>query len=78
MSSTHKRLVQEDICEGLGALIPDTDGRGNANGSGAGGGRAWVKWTLIVLVSHGRCRGEAARYATAHVSFWCRGLSCLQ
>ena len=37
-SSTGLRLVHDDVCTGVSAVIPDTDGKGGGRGHGRGGG----------------------------------------
>lgn len=38
MSSTHLRLVHGDVCTGVNAIIPDTNGKGGPKGSDKAGG----------------------------------------
>ena len=64
VSATHLRLVHGEQCTGVGAIIPDTDGRGGwaggggggkggggKGGGGGGGGSAIKSFFLFVLVT---------------------------
>lgn len=63
VSSTGKRLVHADVCTNVTTVIPDTDGRGTANGGGhtpapGGDGKkhkrsGWFVCLLVIIITGG-------------------------